>query len=556
VYGAALGLVLFFIHQAGPISGALNPPPGYEPAWGVRNLDLPQYLTWLTAARTSAILPNYHAPWLTEPALFQPLFIAASRIPLPPMAAYYVFSAALYICAGIALIYAATVFCPGLEGYALLASACAVPLNLLLFGIGKIFHSLLLLALGLSGIVDYSYNSADGLFRGGLGVSLTLTAGTALMLLFMALLAQYVKTAQAPERGAAAKRGPRAPGASLMVVTFAAAFFHPFEIFVMVAASVLPLKQCGRIRMWIGIAAAGLLGMAPYLAASARSEWLRDLAATIPDAMYPFWVPENFGIPFVLLSYFLLIRFRMADAGDRILQSWFLAAIALALIPKFTLASHLFDGFAYCVGFLLVRRLAGDRKLLPAIERHRRGVTWTVAALASVSAVSLFLLYQQIWRDGRRAEPQWLLTAVRPVSERPLLEWLRSHATPNTLVLSPPDLAPWIATVPIHSFASHDLFSITYADQLKLANAFFRGDNVDRELQENYGVGIAVVPSNSPAIARLPAAAYQASVGTWRIYEFPQARMKPYPGLAALKPAIAPSPRARILEWLARLHGR
>jgi len=486
-HGAALGLLLFFIHQAGPISGALSPPPGYEPAWAVRNLDLPQYITWITAARSGTILANYHAPWITEPALFQPLFIAASRIPLPPMAAYYVLSAALYICGGMALIYAATVFCPGLERYALLASACAVPLNLLVFGIGKIFHSLLLLALGLSGMVDYSYNSADGLFRGGLGTSLTLTAGTALMLLFMALLGQYVKSAQAPERGAAAKMGPRAPGASLMVVAFAAAFFHPFEIFVMIAASVFPLKHCGRLRVWIGVAAAGLLGMAPYLIASARSEWLRDVTGTVPDAMYPFWLPENFGIPFVLLTYFLLIRFRMTDASDRILQSWFLAAIALALIPKFTLASHLFDGFAYCVGFLLVRRLASDSKLLPVLQQYRRGLTCAVAAIAAISAVSLFLTYQQIWRDGRRAEPEWLLTAVRPVSEGPLLEWLRSRATPNTLVLSPPDLAPWIATVPINSFASHDLFGVTYADQLKLANAFFRGDNVDRELLENYG---------------------------------------------------------------------
>jgi len=458
------------------------------------------------------------------------------------------------MCGGIALIYAATVFCPGLELYALLAAACAVPLNLLLFGIGKIFHSLLLFALGLSGMVDYSYNSADGLFRGGLGASPTLSAGTALMLLFMALLAQYVKSTQAPERGAAAQGGPRALGASLAAVSFVAAFFHPFEIFVMVAASALPLKQCGRLRVWIGVAAAGLLGMAPYLAASARSEWLRDVTGTIPDAMFPFWIPENFGIPFVLLTYFLLIRFRMADTGDRILQSWFVATIALALIPKFTLASHLFDGFAYCVGFLLVRRLAGDRKLLPAIERHRRGVTWTVAAIAAFSAVSLFALYRQIWQDGRRAEPQWLLTAVRPVSERPVLEWLGSHATPGTLVLSPPDLAPWIATVPIQSFASHDLFGVTYTDQLKLANAFFHGDNVDRELLENYGVGIVVVPATSPAIARLPAEAYRASVGTWRIYEFPQARMKPYPGLASLEPAMAPSPRARILAWLARLY--
>src|ERR1700693_4601890 len=93
-YGAALGLVLFFIHQAGPISGALRPPPGCAPAWAVRNLDLPQYITWITAARTGTILANYHAPLLTEPALFQPLFIAASRIPLPPMAAYYILAAA------------------------------------------------------------------------------------------------------------------------------------------------------------------------------------------------------------------------------------------------------------------------------------------------------------------------------------------------------------------------------------------------------------------------------------------------------------------------------
>jgi len=541
-YGAVLGLILFFIHQAGPISGAFSPPPGYEPAWAVRNLDLPQYITWITALRTNTFLPDYHAPWLTAPALFQPLFIVASKIPVSPMAAYYLFSAALYIGGGIALVYAARVFCPGMEVYALLASACTVPLGLLVFGFGKMFHSPALLGLGLFGIVDYAYNSADGLFRGGLGASLTLSAGTAFMLLFMALLAQYVKNA----------RAVRGSGLVLAGVSCAAAFFHPFEVFVMVAASVVPLKQCNRFRLWIGVAAASLLGMAPYLAASARSEWLRDLTGLIPDVMYPFWIPENFGIPFVLLAYFLLLRFRMADAGDRVLQSWFLSTIALALIPTLTFAPHLFDGFAYCVGFLLVRRLACDRKLLPLLVRHRRGVTWSVATIAVFSGISLFLLYRQIWQDGRRADPEWLLTAVRPVSERPLLKWLRANGTPDALVLSPPDLAPWIATVPMKSFASHDLFSVTFEDQLKLANAFFHGDDVDQQVLKNYGVRIVVAPSTSPAIARLPPAAYRASVGEWRIYEFPNAHMKPYPGLASLLPATAPSPRAKILAWLSR----
>jgi len=550
----------------------LHPPPGYEPAWAPRNLDLPQYVTWIAALRTTTLLPNYHAPWLTEPAMFQPLFLLVSRIPLPPLAAYYVFSAALYICGGIALIYAATVFCPGLEWYALLASACAVPLGLLVFAFGKVFHWLPLLALGLFGIVDYSYSSADGLFRGGQGAALTLTTGTALMLLFMALLAKYVRDAQVSNLRAGSiprllaavegtslthKRPTKFPlslSAILVVVSFAAAFFHPFEIFVMIAASAIPLWQCGRLRVWIGIAAAGLLGIAPYLIVSARSEWFRDLSHTLPFSMYPFWVPENFGIPFILLTYFLLIRFRMDDPCDRILQAWLLATIALALM-NFTMAPHLFDGFAYCVGFLLVRRLATDRKLRPAIERHRRGVTWTIAALAALSAVSLVALYAQIWKDGRKAEPEWLLSAVRPVSERPLIDWLRSHATPDTLVLGPQAVAPWIATVPIHSFASHDIFDVSFTGHAKLADAFFRGDNVNHELLENYGVGIVVVPAGSPAIARLPAAAYRASVGTWRIYEFPEARMKPYPGIASIKPGLAPSLRARILDSLSRFLG-
>jgi hypothetical protein len=50
---------------------------------------------------------------------------------LPPIAAYHVFSLLLYMAAGTALFYAARVFCPGHQGYALLASACAVPFGLL-----------------------------------------------------------------------------------------------------------------------------------------------------------------------------------------------------------------------------------------------------------------------------------------------------------------------------------------------------------------------------------------------------------------------------------------
>ena len=539
LYGAALGIVLFFLHQAAVISGALAPPPGYEPAWAVRSLDLPQYVTWLAAGRTRFLLPDYHAPWVTEPALFQPFFLLAGRIPLPPLAAYQTASLLLYIAAGMALIYAVRVFCPEHPGYALLASACAVPLWLLVLTISKVFHSLLFFGLGLSGILSYTYNSADGLFRGGLAASPTLSAGTAFVLLFMAVLAVYVRNGQ-----------PRY-ARILMTLAFFSAIFHPFEIYVMVAACAIPLWQSGRMKTWLGVAAAGVLGLAPYVYASTRSEWLRDVGERIRYPMYPFWIPENYGIPFFLLAYLLLIRFRMPRPEDRVLQNWFLATILLAFVPGISFPSHLFNGFVYCLGFLLTRRLASDPQLLPLLKRWRRVAVPVLAGVVMFTGVSLFLLYRQIWSDGRRADPEWFLTAVRPASERKLMEWLRTHAPAGSLVLSPPDLAPWIATIPLASFASHDFFSITYADQTKLSDTFYRGENVQRDLLDAYGVRFAVVPASSPAVARLPVDAFRESIGPWRIYEFPEARMKPYPGLAALDPNLRTSLRTNVLRWLA-----
>lgn len=544
VYGAVLGFSLFFLHQAAVISGVLAPPPGYEPAWAVRGLDLPQYLTWLAAGRSSLMIPNYHAPWVTEPALIQPLFLLAGRIPLPPLAAYYVLSLLLYIAAGMALFYAVRVFCPEHPGYALLVSASAVPLGLLALAASKVIHSFVLFAFGLTGMLGYAYNSADGLFRGGLAATPTQSAGTAFVLLFMAVLAGYVRN------------GRRGYAQTLMALAFCSAFFHPFEIFLMVAASAIPLWQCGRVKTWMGVVGAGLLGLAPYVVASTRSEWVRGVGERIRFSMYPFWVPEHFGIPFFLLCYLLLIRFRMPRPEDRVLQNWFLATILLAFIPGIAFPPHLFNGFAYCVGLLLVRRLSSDLQLLSVLKRYRRVAISALAGAVVVTGFSLCLLYRQIWTDGRRADPEWFLTAVRPVSERTLLEWLREHAAPSDLVLSPPDLAPWIATLPITSFASHDYFGITYPDQTKLASAFYRGENLQRDLLDAYGVRFAVVPASSLAMARLPADAFRESIGPWRIYEFPEARMKPYPGLAALDPHLRTSARTKVLQWLAGLRVR
>jgi hypothetical protein len=537
--GAGLGLILFVLHQLGAISGALAPPRGYEPAWAVRNLDIPQYITWLTAGRSHVLLPDYHAPWITEPALFQPLFLLAGRIPLTPLAAYQLASLLLYMAAGAALIYANSVFCPRLERYALLASACALPFPLLGLAIGKVLHSTVLSLFGIEGMLDYSYETADGLFRGGLSGTLTLSTGTASVLLCMAMLARHVQT------------GERRYAQALVALTFLSALLHPFEVLLIAAASAVPLLLAHRVRVWIAVCVAGLAGMSPYLVLSARSQWVRDLGEQIQHPVHPFSVLVNFGPTVVLAVYFLLIRFRMPRPEDHVLQSWFLAAIALGNVPGVPFAPHLFNGFAYCAGFLLVRRLAVDRQIVPLLQRHRRLATTAMAGVAALSAASCFLLYQQIWNDGRRADPEWLLSAVRPVSEAPVLSWLRSHVASDSLVLSPGELAPWIAAIPLPSFASQDFSSITYSEQHRLAEAFYRGDDVQRDLIEAYGVRIAVVPDSSSALQRLHGAVLRESIGPWRIYEFPDARMKPYPGLAALDPWHQISIRTRLLRWLA-----
>src|SRR5215813_6097118 len=85
----ALGTLLCVINHAGVISGIVAPPPGYAPAYYTLNFDIPEYITWAELSKTHWLLPNYHAPWITEPALFQPMLQLVGRIGLPTVVSYY-----------------------------------------------------------------------------------------------------------------------------------------------------------------------------------------------------------------------------------------------------------------------------------------------------------------------------------------------------------------------------------------------------------------------------------------------------------------------------------
>lgn len=530
---------LFALHHAGVVSGAVAPPAGFEPAWVVRNLDVPQYLTWINASREHWLIPDFHAPWRTGRDLFQPLFWIAAQIPLPAVAAYYALHFALYWIGAWILLYACSVFVPGRETwFALAAIFCAVPFRLYGWLIASLVGSMRWKAIFVNGLLDYGYDTADGLTRGGLSNSPTLTLGTISVLLAMTLLASFLE------------RPSRRVLAGLCATACLSAFLHPFEIFLIIAASAAPLIIFRRVQAWIAVCASGAAGASPFLYESARSAWVRDTGELIRSSFHPFWVLADFGPVCVLCVYLLLIRFRMPKPRDIVLQSWFLTVPLLLLVPGIPFAMHMLAGFAYCAAFLLVRRISIDPQIRPLLARHPRPAFAALASIAAISMLAIGCFEIQIWRDGRSADPAWLINSIRRPAERELLDWIARETPHDALVVSPGELAPWIATVPRPSFASHDFFSITFDAQRELANRFLKGEIPASSLIDAYGASVLVVPAISPAIANMPAAALRTTIGPWRIYQF-KASMKPYPGFGALEPGQARSLRWRVLNWIA-----
>jgi hypothetical protein len=507
----------------------------------MRTPDVAQYLTWFNAGRSELLLRNYHAPWQTEPAMWQPVMVAAARTGLPAVAAYNVLHAALYLLAAWALLFSASVFCPGRQKwYALAFAACAIPLQLLGWIPASLLQSPRLAALTVTGLLSYGYDTADGLFRGGISSSPVITIGTLCVLCAMALLTRYLETSKLCYL------------MGLCGVAFLSALLHPFEIFVIVAASTVPLLLHRRIMAWIALGISAGVGMLPYIVTAARTEWVRDASETLHTSLHPFWLLANFGIPCFLTVYLLLLRFRMPAIGDTVLRSWFFSLPVLLLIPGIPFPLHLQDGFAYCIGFLLVRRIACDPQLRSALEKHRNVARAGFGALLGMSAVALALFYVQVWQDGRRADPQLLINAVRPIPERALLDWLERNTARDTLVLAPEDVAPWIATIPRPSFASHDFCGITFAQQREQAERFYQRAPGSESILAEYGMGAVVARRDSKTKPDLPQAVLRTEIGPWLVYEFPDARMHPYPGLTALDGRTSFSLSHKLFAWLGR----
>jgi len=542
LYAILLGSLLCLANHIGVIAGMVNPPPGYQPAYYLRNLDVPQYLTWLELARTHWLLPNEHAPWQTEPALFEPLFTIAARTGLPTIIAYYGLQLLLYWLAAYALILAAETFMKTRRSmmYAALVVLSALPLRLLGWTAAKALGLPAVAQLVLSyGLVEYGYDTADGLVRGGLSNSALLTFGTAMTLFAFTNLAKFITGRQ------------RRHYYWLVACVFLDGLFHPFEIFVITAAAVWPLWKAARKKecVWLFLAAGA--GMLPYVIETARFTWTRDLTQLVsPWKMgSPVWVLLVYGIPAMLICWLMLIRFRVERPEDEILQSWFLCAALLPMIPGMTSGIHTFDGYVYAIGFLLVRKAQSDKLISRLFQERPRAMRLALAGWGAVSVLALGTGYVQMWKDGKSANPEFL-SAVAPNDEVAMLAWMKANLPHDRLVLAPEAMAPWVAAIPMHSVGSHDLFSVTYQAQRDLASRFYQGQPIAKDLIDGFGVSYVVAPADAPIILKGGRLLHQGA--SLRLYEVVGERMKPYPGIENLAGVPQSSP---FRQWVVRMLG-
>ncbi len=545
VYLALLiGAACFLVNNLALWSAAWAPPPGYQPRWALSNLDIPIYLTWMTLAPEHWLLPNYHSPWASEDALVSPLVLAAGKLSaaagISPRAGFQVMHAFFYVLAAAGFVVLLYTFCPTRRQRiaALVGSLAALPLPLIALGwanlVGKDSPVFWI------GLIQFAYDTADGLFRGGLSNSFTLSFGTAANLFGLFFLTRYVR-----------QRQPR--DLQLLALTAGlSGFFHPVEMCVIVLAAwatfalgAMKDRQWRRMAMSGAlVAGGGFAGVLPHLIQSSRSEWVRDVSRLyVWEASSVLWVPLVFGVPFILAAYLLLMRFRLRTPGDEVLRTWVLASIALLFVPGVPLKLHVFDGFPYVTAILLVRLLAGSEPLMHLLDRRPALARVAAFAVLALCLPGYTALFRQIWMDGQRAKPELLLNALERSDERQLLEWLKRNAAPaRQLAMGPSEIAPWIATVPMPSLASHDLFGVTYEEQNHFVDDFYGGKlstEVAAGKLREYGVRYLLVPEGSPAIRYVEGRTAIAKSGVWMVYEQRDAVRPPYPGLAKLRPDLA-----------------
>jgi hypothetical protein len=520
------GSLLYLLQVLPIVSAVLAPPEGYVPSWAIHNLDVAQYLTWAEAGRRTWFFSNFHAPWQTEAWMFQPLLSVIGRIALwtgqPTVWCYLLFHWVSVLVATYCLLAVLRTFCtrPREAQWAVFWTVFSLPLLLLVYPL----RNLLPLPRGyfVLGMLTWGLETSDGLIRGGLDNSISLTCSTAVILAGVAMLGRFLQgESDRIYMGFCA----------LLAV---ASFIHPFEAFLLIPlafAALLIAKRLSICRIALPIVVAAI-GMIPYALGLLHSDSLADAGGLLHWRMSSvFWVPMRFGIPAILATYLLLSRLYLAEPTDKFLACWFALCVVLAQVPGLPFALHLFNGYAVCTAMLLVRRYFSDSKLVGGLNRWPTLTRVVAASYALISAAALVQFYTQAWQDGSRVDPE-LLSAVEPIEQAALLRTIR-ELPPDGAVLAPLELAPWIATTLHPTFASHNYLSISFEEQRKEAESFY--DLRSNEMERLHKIArhpFKYVVADRPNL--LPSRKPDATLGRFQLFIFPENRLPRYPGAAAL----------------------
>ena len=528
---ALLGSALYLLNNLDVIHGLIAPPPGYAALGVQRNPDIAQYLTWLNGLKKAWILPNYHAPWVTPPGLIVPgLFpvsIVERSLSISPILALQLFGLIGYISTAYAVAFAYRTFCRTRRQafWSLLIAFSCVPVASLP-GLSYLLrnHSQYGEALGRVQFMTVS----DGVLRGLVTWPFEVY-GTCAQVLSMAFLARYCASRELRWLW------------SLALVCLLSALIHPFEIFVTVTVVAFVLmQQPWHIRnVLVGMCAvltAAVVGVSPYVIQSLRIPWVGEIAEAnrhlVDIAPAPLFA--MMGFPAILVVILFLLGFpRKRDHNSIVLVTWFAVTLLVFYFPRMPFAIHFLDGLFFAVGLLLTLQLAEVVARLP--DR------WASSLRIVAIPVLILTLYPhvayrlQAWKAGVDLQSTKFRypMAIAPVDEFAIVKWLNKNASPDDLVLATEDAAPWVATAPIHSFASHWVLSllVTRPTDSALRDAFFNGSLTPakaRELLDTLGVRYVVVPDRSLATLYLIDATLRARFDNSGIYELPGQRMKPY----------------------------
>ncbi len=484
----------------------------------------------------SVLATNYNAPWLTPPGLFNPFALALARasaiLHLEFPSVYLLFHFLFYIMAAYALFFTVRTFTEARHQARVvwLVILFSLPLTALALLPALIVPHAPWQALpSLPGLGDFVWRSSDGFFHGISGSALV-TFGTATTLLAFSFLARFLQTERTQYLLCSA------------CTVFISALVHPFEVFVIITAGAITIALW-RGKLWqksipeiFCLAFSGVLGLAPYIYSAWRYAWVRDAAAL------NHWVPESplrmlaaLGLPTILVLVSLAMHPTMAASQDKLLRNWFVLSLIGIYVPGIPWSQHLLDGFIYVTALLFVRRVLPS-SIASWVRRSYPRLAVIGMGLIFILGIAAYLAYYlQTWRDGRSVQPELLVTTVASHDELNALSWMRQNAQPDQLVLAPAESAPWFATVPMHSFASHFIFSLTYNEQSRLSDEFYRGElgnSKAHEFLSDYGIRYVVMPDSSLATKYMTAYRPKAKFDHLAIYQLDGPSLKPYGTLA------------------------